>query len=86
RYTVSIADAAKRQFHVKTEISGIKQQQLDLSLPAWAPGWYVIENYGKNILRFTVSDGTGKRIQPRMIKKQIWRIDTNGQEKINIDF
>lgn len=86
RYTVSIADAAKRQFHVKTEISGIKQQQLDLSLPAWAPGWYVIENYGKNILRFTVSDATGKRIQPRMIKKQIWRIDTNGQEKIIIDF
>lgn len=86
RYTVSIADQSRRQFHVTTEISGIRQPRLDLSLPTWAPGWYVVENYGKNILRFTVTDGDGKWIQPRMIKKQIWSIDTRGRDKIRVDF
>lgn len=85
-YTVSVADKAKSQFHVKTEISGIRQPVLDLSLPTWTPGWYVVENYGKNILRFTVTDGEGRRLQPRMIKKQIWRVDTKGIGKIIVDF
>lgn len=86
RYTVSIADAARHQLHITTEISGIRQPQLDLSLPTWAPGWYVVENYGKNVLRFTVTDADGKRIQPRMVKKQVWRIPTNGRDKIRVDF
>ncbi|MER3431287.1 MAG: hypothetical protein C4324_09650, partial [Blastocatellia bacterium] len=86
RYTVSIADAARHQFHITTEIAGIRESQLDLSLPVWAPGWYVVENYAKNVGRFTVTDAEGKRIQPRMLKKQVWRVPTKGRDKIRVDF
>ena len=47
-YTVKVADIPRQLFHVITDIRNINQPSLDLSLPVWSPGWYVIENYGKN--------------------------------------
>ena len=85
-YTVALNDIASQQFHVTTEIKNINQPKLELSLPTWTPGWYVVENYGKNLLRFTVTDGGGKRLQPRMTKKQIWSIDTKGISQIRVDY
>jgi hypothetical protein len=70
-YTVALTDVASREFHITTEIKNINQPRLDLALPTWTPGWYVVENYGKNVLRFTVKDANGKWIQPRMTRKSL---------------
>lgn len=85
-YTVSLTDVANQQFHVSTEIKNIDQARLDLALPTWTPGWYVVENYGKNLLRFNVTDGNGKRLQPRMTRKQTWSVDTKGVKQIRVDY
>src|SRR5688572_1786049 len=71
-YTVALRDTATRQFHVTTAIKNIKQDRLELALPTWTPGWYVVENYAKNLIRFDVTDGSGKRLQPLMTRKQTW--------------
>lgn len=85
-YTVSLTDVASQQFHVTTTIKNIDQPQLDLALPTWAPGWYVVENYGKNVLRFTVKDAVGKWLPLRMVRKQTWRIDTSMVKEIRVDY
>lgn len=85
-YTVALTDVASRQFHITTEIKNIDQPRLDLTLPTWTPGWYVVENYGKNVLRFTVKDASGKWIQPRMTRKQTWSIDTRGVKEIRVEY
>lgn len=59
-YTVSLADPASQQFHIKTEVKNINQPKLDLSLPTWTPGWYTVENYYRNVLRFRITDANGK--------------------------
>jgi predicted metalloprotease with PDZ domain len=85
-YTVALKDPATRQFHITTDIKNIDQPQLDLALPTWTPGWYVVENYGKNVLRFTVKNAAGKWVQPRMVRKQTWRIDTNGIKQLRVEY
>src|SRR4029453_361824 len=47
-YTVKVADIPGQLFHVTTDIRNINQPALELSLPVWSPGWYVIENYAKH--------------------------------------
>lgn len=86
QYTVAVASVEAQLFHVTTEISGIKEESLDLALPVWTPGWYTIENYYKNVLRFTVTDAKGARIQPIMIRKQTWRLETRGASSIKVEF
>jgi hypothetical protein len=54
-YSVKVADIPGQLFHVTTDIKNINQPALDLSLPVWSPGWYLIENYGKNVARFRVT-------------------------------
>lgn len=85
-YTVTLKDPAAHQFHVTTDIRNIDQPQLDLSLPTWTPGWYTVENYGKNLLRFTVTDDKGNRLPLRMSRKQTWNIDTRGIKRIKVDY
>lgn len=85
-YTVLLRDTASRQFHVTTDIKNIRQDKLELALPTWTPGWYVVENYAKNVIRFDVTDGGGKRLQPLMTRKQTWSVPTKGVSSIKITY
>ena len=85
-YTVKVADIPGQLFHVTTDISNINQPALELSLPVWSPGWYVIENYAKNIFRFRVTAPGGRRLRAPLVRKQTWRIDTKGISRITVEF
>lgn len=85
-YTVSLSDPATRQFHITTEIKNINQPRFDLSLPTWTPGWYVVENYGKNLLRFKITDSAGKQIFHTRTKKQTWSLDTRNIKNIKVEY
>src|SRR5215831_9770822 len=85
-YTVKIASVPDRIFHVTADIRNINESTLDLSLPTWTPGWYTIENYYKNVLRFQVTDLSGKRLPHTMILKQTWRVDTTGINALRAEF
>jgi predicted metalloprotease with PDZ domain len=85
-YTVKVADIPGQLFHVTTDIRNINQPALELSLPVWSPGWYVIENYAKNILRFRVTEPGGRQLRPALVRKQTWRIDTRGISRIIVEF
>ena len=85
-YTVALRDTAAKQFHITTEIKNIKQDRLELALPTWTPGWYVVENYAKNLIRFDVTDGSGKRLQALMTRKQTWSIPTKGVSQIKVTY
>lgn len=86
KYTVSLNDIAKQEFHVTTDIKNIDQPTLDLALPTWTPGWYTVENYFKNVLRFRITDAKGKVLPLRMTRKQTWSLDTKGIKQIRVDY
>ncbi len=85
-YTIKVADIPGQLFHVTTDIWNINQPALELSLPVWSPGWYTIENYAKNILRFRVTEPSGRQLRPALVRKQTWRIDTRGISRITVEF
>lgn len=85
-HTVTLKDPSTQQFHISTDIKNINQPRLDLSLPTWTPGWYTVENYFKNVLRFRITDAGGKVLPHTMSRKQTWNIDTRGLKEIRIDY
>ncbi|GAC1477226.1 MAG: PDZ domain-containing protein [Gemmatimonadaceae bacterium] len=85
-YTVEIADTTSRLIHVTATFSGLAQRALDLSLPVWTPGWYTIENYGKNISHFTALGADGKPRSHPLIRRQTWRVDVAGQSRVTVSF
>lgn len=85
-YTVSIASVEGQLFHVTADVKNINEPRIELSLPTWTPGWYTVENYLKNVLRFKVTDAKANRLEPQMIRKQTWRIETRGLDSIKVEF
>lgn len=85
-YTVTLQNPQDQLFHITTDVKNIREPQLSLSLPTWTPGWYTVENYAKNILRFKITDAKGARLQPVMTRKQTWRVDTKGIDRIKIEY
>ena len=85
-YTVKVADIPGQLFHVTTDVRNINQPSLELSLPVWSPGWYVIENYAKNVFRFRVTEPDGRELRPAQVHKQTWRIDTKGISRVTVEF
>src|SRR3982751_5255548 len=85
-YTVEVANTNAHLFHVTTDVKGVRDAQLDLALPTWTPGWYTVENYARNILRFKFTDGEGREVPHQMTRKQTWRVQTNGARALKIDF
>ena len=85
-YTVALTAPASQQFHVTTLIKNINQPELVLSLPTWTPGWYTVENYFKNVLRFRITDTSGKILPHVMSKKQTWNVDTRGIRELKIEY
>ncbi|HYP27865.1 MAG TPA: hypothetical protein VE262_14205 [Blastocatellia bacterium] len=85
-YTVEVSSVPDKLFHVTTEIRNIREPRLHLSLPIWTPGWYTVENYAKNILRFKVSDSKGAPVAHTMTRKQTWAVETKGVDYIKVEF
>ncbi|MFL6214941.1 MAG: M61 family metallopeptidase [Blastocatellia bacterium] len=85
-YTVAIANQEQQLFHVTADVQNIREDELRLQLPTWTPGWYTVENYARNILRFTVTDTKGARLQPVMTRKQTWRVATKGIDRLKVEF
>src|SRR5262249_3565825 len=69
-----------------TEIKNVQQPQLDLALPTWTPGWYTVEDYAKNILRMSFTDGNGRPLEHHLVRKQTWRVETNSMRDIKVEF
>ncbi len=85
-YTVEVKDTAAHLFHVTATFSHLRQPRLDLALPVWTPGWYTIENYARNVLRFTVKDGSGERLAAPRSHASTWSIDTRGKDRVIAEF
>jgi predicted metalloprotease with PDZ domain len=84
-HTISITDAAKHLFHLKTQVSNHNARTLDISLPAWTPGWYTIRPYAANVIRLH-AHVDGKRLPLRAIDKQTFRIETEGHRSFTIEY
>jgi predicted metalloprotease with PDZ domain len=86
RYEVSIASASAHLFHVKAEFPAAGLDTLLVSLPAWSPGNYEIQNYARHIRHFSATDTGGRALFWDRLDKDTWRIGTGRADRIRIAF
>jgi predicted metalloprotease with PDZ domain len=67
-----------RYFHVEATYEGISGTSVDLKMPAWSPGYYVILDYAKNVGAFSARDVSGRPLPWEKSAKNAWRITTGG--------
>ncbi len=86
-YTLSMPEPATHYFEVEMTLSNIagatnlkKNGYLDLKMPVWTPGSYLIREYAKNVEAFRATSGppsrNGQPLPVEKIRKNTWRITT----------
>src|SRR5215469_4758078 len=52
---------------------------LDLVLPVWTPGSYLVREFARHVQELSASDDRGERINVDRIDKRTWRLRTRGR-------
>ena len=84
-YEVSLT-AAARQFHVSAEFPAAGKDTLLVSLPAWSPGSYEIQNYARYVFGFGAKNAAGQALRWDRGDKDTWRIVTGGADRVTAEF
>ena len=85
RYEVSLT-AAARQFHVSAEFPAAGRDTLFVSLPAWSPGSYEIQNYARYVFGFGAKNASGQALRWDRGDKDTWRVVTGGADRVTVEF
>jgi predicted metalloprotease with PDZ domain len=86
RYEVSVPNATVRQFHVSADFPATGKDTLLLSLPAWSPGSYEIQNYARYVHGFGAKNSNGQALRWDRGDKDTWRVVTGGAGSVTVDF
>jgi len=85
RYTVSVPAPATRLFHVAAEFPAAGRDTLLLSLPAWSPGSYEIQNYARYVRGFAAKNAAGQPLFWDRYDKDTWRVPTGGSARVTVE-
>src|ERR1700744_6563152 len=70
-YTVTFPEAQAHYADVEMNISNLQQNTLDIKMPVWTPGSYLIREFSKNVESFTAASGS-KELDAPKVAKNCW--------------
>lgn len=80
-YTISMPEPHTHLFQVEMRVSGANlPAQVDLVMPVWTPGSYLVREYARHVQDFAATEGSGgaRPLAWRKINKNTWRVETGG--------
>jgi predicted metalloprotease with PDZ domain len=85
-YTVTVRNPASHLYDVELSVKGIRESSVSVSMPAWSPGAYRIENYARNVQDFRASNARNQPLRWQQTDKQTWRISKDVADDVDIRY
>ena len=86
QYDVSWDDAASHYYDVSMKISSIDGPFVDVDMPAWRPGRYIMQNYAKYVVEFAATTMDASPLPFAKTDRDTWRIDTRGNKTVIVSY
>jgi len=84
-YTVNFPEAQAHYADIEMRITGLNQNTLDLKMPVWTPGSYLVREFSKNIETLSAA-ANGKPLTSKKIRKNIWQLNTTGISEVVVKY
>src|SRR5260221_8832246 len=84
-YIVTFPEAQAHYAEVEMNISGLNQNSLDLKMPVWTPGSYLVREFSKNV-EFFRAMSKDKILVSAKTQKNCWHINTTGISSLTIKY
>ena len=84
-YTLDMPNPNTHYFEVGMNIQDLKQDYIDIKMPVWAPGSYLIREFGKSVEDVSAT-ASGKEVKVQKINKNTWRIHSKKDKNVSIKY
>lgn len=82
-YTVSMTRPWTHLIEVEMHVRWQQMpQQLELKMPVWTPGSYLIREYARHVQDFSAKNAAGSPLKWQKISKNTWQIDSAGATEV----
>jgi len=85
-FTISMKKPNTHYFDVVFRCEGIIDETIDFKMPSWAPGYYRIQDYARNVLNFQAEDGSGNCLPWEKVTKNTWRVKSGMSETVTVSY
>ncbi len=85
-YVLTIKNPMSHLYDVEIQIKGIRESSVSVSMPAWSPGIYRIENYARNVQDFRAVNARNQPLNWEQTDKQTWRIAKQTADDFNVHY
>lgn len=84
-YQVAMPQPQNHLFEVTLQISNYSSELLDLKLPVWTPGSYLVREYAKHLQDFEAISGE-ESLTWRKVSKNHWQVETKNLPQITVKY
>lgn len=70
----------------KKHFSNRKSEEIEVSMPVWTPGSYLVREYARHVEGFEANDENGKPLSAAKSSKNTWRIGTAGNATLKVSY
>lgn len=86
KYSLGMSKPQNHYFEVEMQLENFKDKEINLKLPVWAPGSYLVREFSKNINLVRAQDENGDELEVEKVTKNNWRIIRNKAKKITVNY
>jgi len=86
KYELSFPEPQTHYVEVKMIIDDLNAPVLDLKMPVWAPGSYLVREFSRHVESFSGKDNKGQDLFAVKQNKNTWRVVTKGHNSVVISY
>ncbi len=86
RYTVATPQPTNHYFEVTGEIAAGVGEAIELVMPVWTPGSYMVREYSRHLQRLTAQDVSGQALTCHKTSKNHWLIDNPTGDRVTFHY
>jgi predicted metalloprotease with PDZ domain len=85
-YTVSMPRPYTHMLEVEMRVGRAGSGSVDLLMPVWTPGSYLVREFARHVQDFTAKDASGRELIWNKVNKNTWRIQTGGARDFKVSY
>lgn len=86
QYIVTFPDAERHYVHVAATFPTDGRDAIELMMPVWTPGSYLIREYARHVENLRASTQDGEPLPVRKTRKNRWRVESRGLANVLVTY
>ena len=85
-YSLRMPKPQNHYFEVEMKVNKVSGKFLDIKMPVWSPGSYMVREFSKNVNLVKAKDEKGNQLDVVKTSKNTWRIHVKGVNDVKINY